>query len=1251
MKKDSIISVTDIGDINSFRQKLLKESGEIEKKRSIYKNYYKSKWSNLKFFIQDKTSLQSCINLLKTKTIEQFSKKCLEIYRKKLEIHFITKKNKEMFASTQSDNNNKNNQNNNENNSNEEANMSYEEILSKLKVQEGICGLPTESICDFLFQFREDNNLMMRFIECLDTNQFEVIVPFLCHFFYENFYIENNEQEEILYIIYLLLEKEIDSLFTPSVSTFLDKSFISMFLSQMGNRYEIKHYIDIILNYLIRDIEETNITFYSLNIEENCKNDKNIDTSLKINKEYKKYGINKIKDLKIENFKSSYNTINNNFNLNNGTFTASSISSILKGKNNIDDNFKNNNNYSSKSKNETKINMKEILQKELYDILYAEINEKYIRDKLEKETDDIMRHFYMRLLRQIKASNNSDLYNTSKYYKNLDHKNLKKGALELFNNGYFLVTKFINELLDNLDNNKIMPYPIKVICKFIYTLLTKKFPNISTIQAYILVNRFLFDKLLLPVIQNPDINDTGINMIITLSTKQNLYIVYQVLTKLIRGELFNTVNYSYMTVFNIFIINNFGRLNKIMEKLLRVNAPRKLMKLSEEFYNNENYNLDEVKRDQPSINYEHFKENPHDFMNHKSICFSVKELKLFFNVVNNNKERFILSGDPLEKIFENVSTFMPMVKSKQNEYFVIIRDNYNDDVNELLFLKEPKMILSKTKTQNDILFNLKHCISYLISKLDMFPNWVFVTENLDTINIFKYIDSYLNSYYNNRKDGLIIGTIPLNWYSLYIINNLENLDDKYKENDFQLLYDNLESEIVKKLQKFRILNNFLTINMTTKNILIDNKIKIYDQELENVKSTELNIKTVKFMESAKIKVCLTSYMELNNLIKYFNTPLDSNSQNFPYTLIISKEDNCIHQQKMEKKTYSKLKESQLLKNLHCSNINEFSRHLGDYYSFIKQDILDSYNRKKDTNDNYCDDQNNKNPKASNKKYINEIHIISKKTNVKEVLDKYISFITEAINESIIFSPKKLMDEEESNLYLEDDSNCAETPEEKQNKLIQKCEEEKEKSINIIYNYILKKISIKIYEDDLDNEDENFRSTCIKLKWITHKNLEIPDEVFNDNYFNQVIDHVKRLDYLRTPKGMLYEFGLGVQLINSMFIFMMNQREAEAGDLLPLIIYSIISAKPKKIIFNLKFMKFFMKQSELLGNIGYNLIQCESSISYIKQINEKQLKMNKQEFLDRCQLSMHEYQMLEEDKKNTKAKENKSNFKNILKNFT
>ena len=92
----------------------------------------------------------------------------------------------------------------------------------------------------------------------------------------------------------------------------------------------------------------------------------------------------------------------------------------------------------------------------------------------------------------------------------------------------------------------------------------------------------------------------------------------------------------------------------------------------------------------------------------------------------------------------------------------------------------------------------------------------------------------------------------------------------------------------------------------------------------------------------------------------------------------------------------------------------------------------------------------------------------------------------------------------------------------------------------------------------------------------------------------------------------------------MFIFMLNQMKAEAGDLLPLIIYSIIMAKPKRIIFNLKFIKFFMNQNELLGNIGYNLIQYESSIRFIKSLNEVQLKMTKQEFEDRCLFNLNDY---------------------------
>ena len=247
--------------------------------------------------------------------------------------------------------------------------LTNDEIISKLRIKDLQDNTQLSPLRDFFFKFRENNTLMMRLIECLDTNQFEIIVPFLCHFFYENFYIENNEQEEILYIIYLLLEKEIDSLYTPSVSTFLDKRFVSMFLTEIGNRYEIKHYIDIILNYLIRNIEEINISYYCLDIKGNISGKKIIiDKKEKIsvnegkNKSYKKKLTKKNDDnnskIRSTFFKSKF------YNVDNSTFFgAMSTGNILKKKKLFEDN-----NFKTYQKiNNSKLNMKDYLKKELYD--------------------------------------------------------------------------------------------------------------------------------------------------------------------------------------------------------------------------------------------------------------------------------------------------------------------------------------------------------------------------------------------------------------------------------------------------------------------------------------------------------------------------------------------------------------------------------------------------------------------------------------------------------------------------------------------------------------------------------------------------------------------------------------------------------------------------------------------------------------------------------------------------------------------
>ena len=1140
--------------------------GEI--KRKIYTKTFSSKWANLKLFLKERKSLESSVKLRKKNTIDQFSSKCQEIFKKKIEIHLITKKNRQMFKSF--------------NNKSEEFIMdnaiyNMNQKISRMKIYDASKKFEytSNAMKDFLFAFRTNNNLMLRLIECANEDQYEDLVSFLCHFFYENFYMESTEQEEMLYIIYLLLEKEIDSLYTPSVSTFLEQSFISNFLTEMGTRSEIKHYIDIILNDLIKQIEEKNITYNSMDIISNqAKNTEGIYYDMLEEEGFyyessEKYenlsknrndSINNRSDFKLESNLSMAQPLKK---IKRSLFLADESNFTFKGSEISISDIKNNSNYASNIP----------LKKEINPDLFNNINEKFIRHKLNNEKDEIMKQFYIRQLRKIQASKDAELFNGNKYYDKLkNEKKIFKASVDEFNTSYLLITTFINHLLTNLENNTIVPYAIKVICQFINTLLQKRFQNITKIQCNILVCQYLFDKLIFPVLQNPDINDAGKDMIISFNTRKTLSNIYDVCKKLVRGELFSINDRDYFVIFNKFIINNYPRINDIIEKIIHVKSPEKLIELSKEFYGTEDFKLEDLIRKDEDINYDYFRENKNDFMQHKSICFSIKDLFLLYHIVENSKNCF----EDIKASFEELTNIKNIEydSSLENNYYIITSDEYTSEVNELLNHEESKITLDKGKSLESILMNIKSCIEFVINNVEIFQNWKWVNDNWDTYRTFQFIHTYLTTYNLDSRNYLKNqeGKIPLSWYSLYIINNLKKLKGtNYAMNDYQILYDYLEAEVTSQLKKLRKLNNFLTINMSTKFILIDHKIKIFNQELDNVKKTELSIKTVQFIENTKIKVCLTTVNDLYEISKYiqnFYDHFDRESSNKFVLVIRNKKNDCVHK-KIDNRYYQK--EKTFIKKMHCKNINQFCHHFAEYYKHIFQDII--CGRKQDND-------NNTNTKM---KY--------KQSSAKEVVEIYMNHLKEVIKESSIFN----IDGYAKN----------------------KIEEDKQDALHIIWNYLLKNLYIKICENELNEKDKLFRTTCKKLSWLKPENLEIPEEVFSSTLLKKAEYHIKKMDNLSTPGGMLDQFGIGVQLINSMFVFMMNQKHAEAGDLLPLIIYGIINSKPKRMIFNINFIKYFMSENQLLGNIGYNLIQAESSTNYIQNLTGTKLKMDEQEFNKRC----------------------------------
>jgi hypothetical protein len=183
-----------------------------------------------------------------------------------------------------------------------------------------------DPLTKLLFYLRNNENDMINIIlKLTKSDEMDDIVNLLCHFFYENILVQNPEHEDILYLCYLLLEKEIDGMKTESVASFLDRSFIGRLLKSFTRRQDIKAYLSMILGRLILDMENSTDNFLDvdpLRIYDHIKN-KNIsetfDKSFNIEKTKKIFELDrklmlgdKLKKTGITKFNSINYTYNNN---------------------------------------------------------------------------------------------------------------------------------------------------------------------------------------------------------------------------------------------------------------------------------------------------------------------------------------------------------------------------------------------------------------------------------------------------------------------------------------------------------------------------------------------------------------------------------------------------------------------------------------------------------------------------------------------------------------------------------------------------------------------------------------------------------------------------------------------------------------------------------------------------------------------------------------------------------------------------
>ena len=1065
-----------------------------------------------------------------------------------------------------------------------------------------------EPIKNFLFLLRNNPEYIVKLKYILNDNKEKInsLVELLCNQFYDNILIpaQNQNNPELGNLIYKLLEDEIITMNSATIDDFLnDNSFIGKFFTVFLRKDEFRLFFGKILKPILITIDNQDddcLDVSLLNIKAKLNKVEKIKEKANLNSNNKDILNNKEEEeeyfnLLYKDIKKSKVTFKKNIglDLDKSEMKLKNIDNFYKkdniqiSQNQKEINSKENSSLNSENNSETLKKKSETINKEEINLEY---NEELTQDKIIsmilKEKNKDLREFFISQLEQINTD--PDIF-TNNGLKNIITNEYKpnegKNILNKYKENFVFIKDLIDSLLQELINKiNIIPYSLKCICRIIFILITKKFPNLPKFYRNAFIGKFVFDKCIFPIL-SLDSKNSIINRIFSPCVKSCVNIIINVISNAYRGCLYQANSETEKTIFNYYLIEIIPILNKFYEYLIDIKLPdfieNELNVINEKIKENKdnkifhfnrrkipiksngieenNINLinNNIKNNK-DINYDYFKENPEEIMRLQGICFSIQDILFLLSIISKNMKVFknLPEYDFFIKTVERINCddykLEELSKTNQNNskekelikqiFYVIFKDERNNQLENLF--KSKKKDKSKFYSDDDkikesgvILNKIKFCIKNILKNIELtFSDLDKVTS---TDKLFSALYFYLNEIGENSE---IYDRVPIKWYSQYIYENKDNLNFKYRENDFQLLYEEMVEEEREKLEELKnITSKIITknnINLNCANDLVNKMNYSLEDIIEEKKIAKLEI----FIDTEEIKVCL-----------------------------LTSKDKDKEGQKLYIKEISECPFNN--SDFHKDPLNTKNK-LTCHTRYIK-DFINKFSYEKW-------DKENKLPPP---KILvgHEIRSGQRKTKIYKAFQDYKNIIKKRIKAPI--NNRNLF----KDIYDYND-------------LLEKIEDF---IFRQIYKYIAPSLRFKL--------DETFFKKTQDLDWVTPNMLDIKN--ISINLLDYPINCIQKLEKVKSVNDKLNCIRDAHAAINNVIKFS-NGSDSDAGqdEITPLFQYIIIKAQPKTIYTNIYYIKTLLDESELSGSKGFLITQMESAISYIDKLEPNSLKIKQNEII-------------------------------------
>ena len=664
---------------------------------------------------------------------------------------------------------------------------------------------------------------------------------FFMNNFYENILSSSFIEDNLMYVITMILTDEIQNIESPKdFDKFLDDTSCGYFLKELNFKMDVKNFYKIIMENLVESLENMSSSKI-INFNVKKIQDDFIKMKESVEEKYQKTGE-----------KSSI--IDNDF------FRLNFLSDFERelAKTTNDDSFND--------------QIKSSKRKELFNSYLPDVTKDEIQKKMEENKgNEGMKEYCDQLIKQYEKD--SKIFSNDNFLANIFQSEVAKEVLALYQLDFFKVVKIIDELFSSLTNNMyLIPYSVKCICKIITILVKKKFKNLTILQRNILLSKFFFETLFLPAFKDPKFGSFINNFIISGATIQNLETISEIIHKLIsfsfiKGDEDN----GDFTPFNRYFLNKMPKVFNFFENISKVKLPNFIEKII-------NCNPDK------NIIYNYFNENEEEIIFHRSICFSLdnivcllnnmdackdiifqdkstNELKITFEKVFYSNREIIQELEKKEE-FE-ITQLGKKKKNKQEKkilnFFLFNKLLINDKYKNLFKMNQDKpnfslKELDSTEKEEDIkknnIIKVKNLLSGLLYnyrnlvKTD-FDEGTTVNTNKILIELKKFMKS---------SNFVIDGSIPSEWYVDSLLECLKSLPPDLRNNDYENLYNTLINEVSNAMKNL----DFETLSFCLGKVKFANRGKIYYENLKKeIIEIELNEKVQAIIENTIIPVTIT----------------------------------------------------------------------------------------------------------------------------------------------------------------------------------------------------------------------------------------------------------------------------------------------------------------------------------------------------------------------------------------------------------